>query len=50
MRPKTGKVTGADESPAMTCAAGRHPVDRRVRRHDGYQSSAVPLARPAQSP
>jgi len=27
----TSKVTGADESPAMTCYAGRRPVDRRVR-------------------
>ena len=29
----TSKVTGADETSAMTCYAGRRPVDRRVRPH-----------------
>src|SRR4030095_8108683 len=33
VRRPTSKVTGADETPAMTCYAGRRPVDRKVRRH-----------------
>ena len=28
----TSKVTGADEMPTTTSVAGRHPVDREVRR------------------
>jgi hypothetical protein len=32
----TSKVTGADESSARTCYAGRRPVDRRVGRHGGW--------------
>ena len=33
----TSKVTGADETPAMTCYAGRRPVDRDVRPQQLHQ-------------
>lgn len=41
MRALTFKETGADEAPTTTRAAGRRPVDRKVRRHDRLCSLAL---------